>query len=85
MIEVSKKNKILYKEGEQWYGYLLLLISVTAEAFFSDSQAYVKITYKPSKYQLMYSVNCITALLSISSLLIKSQGMKSIRFCLNHN
>ena len=60
-----------------WKGFVLLAISVIAEALFSDSQAYNKITYKPTMDHMLFAVNLTGVFFSISTLLIKSQLVTS--------
>jgi hypothetical protein len=65
-----------------WKGYLLLLVSITAEAFFGDSQAYIKITYKPTINQLMASVNMVTFLFCFTRMIISNELGDALKFCL---
>ncbi len=84
MKKESKTDKKIYVESEMWKGYLLLLVSITAEAFFSDSQAYIKIAYKPTINHLMTAVNTVTFVLCLTRLIVGNQIASSIRFCINH-
>lgn len=53
-----------------WIGYALLGISVAAEAFFSDTEAFVKVTYKPTMSQMMLTSNSITFLITLLRLIL---------------
>lgn len=46
--------------AQEWKGYVLLALSVIADALFSDSQAYSKVHYKPTANNLFYSANLYT-------------------------
>ena len=74
----------IYVESERWKGYLLIGISVVTEALFGDSQAYVKANYKPTSSNLMLSVNLTTFFFNIAILLLSSNLLPSIEFCLSH-
>lgn len=67
-----------------WKGFVLLAISVIAEALFSDSQAYNKITYKPTMDHMLFAVNITGVFFSITTLLMKNQLLNSFQFCLEH-
>jgi CRISPR/Cas system-associated protein Csm6 len=43
--------------GKKWIGLILLLLAIICDAFFSDSQAYCKATFKPSQNQLFLAAN----------------------------
>jgi hypothetical protein len=55
-----------------WIGFVLLGISVITEAMFSDSQAYNKLTYKPTINHLISSVSILSFLLSLAILIAKN-------------
>jgi UDP-galactose transporter B1 len=42
---------------EEWKGYILVIVSMTADAFLCDNQAYSKALFKPSVNQLFVSTN----------------------------
>lgn len=81
---VKKQSKVLYNPDEMWIGFVLLACSVITEALFSDSQAYNKVTYKPTMNHLLVAVNSIGVVCSLGMLLIKSQLKGSIEFCMSH-
>lgn len=67
-----------------WIGFLLLGVSVIAEALFSDSQAFNKVTYKPSMNHMLFAVNIIGVLCSSGMLLARGELTNSLNFCLTH-
>lgn len=67
-----------------WIGFVLLGVSVVAEALFSDSQAFNKVTYKPSMNHMLFAVNIIGVLCSGGMLLARGELTNSITFCLAH-
>lgn len=69
--KVTKKTKVLYDPDEMWIGFVLLGTSVITEALFSDTQAYNKITYKPTMNHLLTAVNIVGVICSILMLVMK--------------
>lgn len=67
-----------------WIGYLLMLISISGEAFFTDSQAFCKISYKPTVNHLMFTVNLMTTLICFVSIILKGDLASSIMYCKSH-
>lgn len=67
-----------------WIGYLLMFISISGEAFFTDSQAFCKITYKPTINHLMFTVNLMTTLICLASIIFKGDFFDAIQFCKSH-
>jgi hypothetical protein len=74
----------IYVESERWKGYALIGVSVITEALFSDSQAYNKVTYKPSPNNMMFSVNLVTLGLNLLILILNNSLVPSVNFCLSH-
>lgn len=67
-----------------WIGYLLMFISISGEALFTDSQAFCKITYKPTINHLMFTVNLMTSIICFVSIILKGDLIDSIMFCKSH-
>lgn len=67
-----------------WIGYLLMFISISGEALFTDSQAFCKISYKPTINHLMFTVNLMTAIICFVSIILKGDLVDSIMFCKSH-
>lgn len=42
---------------QEWKGYIFMTISIFADAFFTDSQAYAKVNFKPTANHLFTSAN----------------------------
>lgn len=61
-----------------------MFISISGEALFTDSQAFCKITYKPTINHLMFTVNLMTALICITTIVVKGDLVDSIVFCKSH-
>lgn len=61
-----------------WIGFVLLGISVITEALFSDSQAYNKITFKPSMNHMLFAVNLIGIFCSLGMLTVRGDLTKSV-------
>lgn len=80
----NKQNETRYKTDEMWIGFVLLAVSVTCEALFSDSQAYLKVYFKPTMNHLIYSVNLIGVIYSFSVLIFRGQLSQSVKFCFKH-
>ena len=75
--KVKKNSQVLYNPDEMWIGFVLLGISVITEAMFSDSQAYNKLTYKPTINHLITAVSASSFFLSITVLIVKNELFKS--------
>ncbi len=67
-----------------WIGYLLMFVSISGEALFTDSQAFCKITYKPTINHLMFTVNLMTAIICFATIIIKGDLIDAITFCKSH-
>jgi UDP-galactose transporter B1 len=67
-----------------WIGYLLMFISISGEALFTDSQAFCKITYKPTINHLMFTVNLMTTLICVIGLVLKGDLIDSLIYCKSH-
>lgn len=61
-----------------------MFVSISGEAFFTDSQAFCKISYKPTINHLMFTVNLMTTLICFASILIKGDLVPSLTFCKSH-
>lgn len=61
-----------------------MFISISGEALFTDSQAFCKITYKPTINHLMFTVNIMTTLICIIGLVIKGDLIDSLKYCKSH-
>lgn len=61
-----------------------MFISISGEALFTDSQAFCKITYKPTINHLMFTVNIMTALICLISIIVKGDFIDSMMFCKSH-
>ena len=67
-----------------WIGYLLMFISISGEALFTDSQAFCKIAYRPTINHLMFTVNLMTTLICLLGMIIKGDVLDSLVFCQSH-
>jgi hypothetical protein len=65
-------------------GYMFLAIALVSKGLFIDNQAFCKKMYRSTVYQLLYTVNLTSAILSLALLIVKSQLMESIRFYMSH-
>ena len=63
---------------------MLMFISITGEALFTDSQAFCKITYKPTINHLMFTVNLMTAIICLATIIIKGDLVDSLMYCNSH-
>lgn len=61
-----------------------MFISISGEALFTDSQAFCKISYKPTINHLMFTVNLMTAIICFASIILKGDLVDSIMFCNSH-
>ena len=61
-----------------------MFISISGEALFTDSQAFCKITYKPTINHLMFTVNLMTTLICIATIILKGDLVDSIMYCKSH-
>lgn len=61
-----------------------MFISISGEALFTDSQAFCKISYKPTINHLMFTVNLMTAIICFVSIILKGDLVDSIMFCKSH-
>lgn len=61
-----------------------MFISISGEALFTDSQAFCKITYKPTINHLMFTVNLMTTLICIIGLVLKGDLIDSLIYCKSH-
>ena len=69
---------------KRWIGYLLLLLAVISDAFFSDSQAYCKANFKPTSNQLFLASNLYGFALIFIFALISGELRPSVLFCLKY-
>lgn len=67
---------------EEWKGYVLLLISMIADAFFCDTQAYCKSVFKPSANHLFTSANFYAFLLSAVYAIATGSFLSGLKFIL---
>lgn len=67
---------------EEWKGYLLLLLSMVADALFCDSQAYNKSVFKPSANHLFTSANFFSFLLIAAYSLATGTFVPGLQFIL---
>lgn len=65
-------------------GYVLIAISIICKGFFNDNQSFCKNAYKPTHFQLMYTVNFGSFIISFLALALKQQVHLACRFCLQH-
>lgn len=82
--EASKAWELVYNPDTMWIGYFLMFISITGEALFTDSQAFCKITYKPTINHLMFTVNLMTSIICFVSIIVKGDLIDSIMYCKSH-
>jgi len=61
-----------------------MFISISGEALFTDSQAFCKVTYKPTINHLMFTVNFMTTLICLVSIIIKGDLLDALIFCKSH-
>ncbi len=61
-----------------------MFISISGEALFTDSQAFCKITYKPTINHLMFTVNLMTTLICVIGLVLKGDLIDSLIYCKSH-
>lgn len=84
-IQHSNKHGSSHRdESQSWKGYVLLIISITADALFSDSQAYEKHCFKPTANHLFTSANFYTFLIVLIFSFLSGEGFEQIHFCINH-
>ena len=83
--QASKVQQGLYSPSTMWVGFLLLGVSVTCEALFSDNQAYVKIAYQPTMNHLIKSVNQVGVVINFALLLFRGTLLPSLRFLWTHD
>ena len=76
-------SSIETQEGE-WKGYILIFVSMLAEAMFCDNQAYCKAVYKPTANQFFKSANFCSFIFSIMGSLITGTLFPGIQFILHH-
>ena len=62
----------------------MLLVAITFDAFFSDSQAYCKSMYKPSQNQLFLAANLYGFMLIFLFALFSGQLIPSLKFLFKH-
>lgn len=62
----------------------MLAISITADALFSDSQAYSKVEFKPTSNQLFTCTSFFSFLYVFIFTFIIGEGFEQIHFCINH-
>ncbi len=62
----------------------MLCVSIIADALFSDSQAFSKVTFKPSSNHLFTATCFYSFLLVFLFSLVKGQAVEQINFCLDH-
>jgi len=60
------------------------LVSIVADAFFSDSQAYSKVTFKPTANHLFTAANKFAFLFVFINAAIQGELVPSIKFLINH-
>lgn len=70
--------------GNHWIGYILVAISIIADALFSDSQAFSKANFQPSSNHLFISASWFTFIFVFAFSLLKGELFDQIDFCLNH-
>lgn len=61
-----------------------MLVSVAADALFSDSQAYSKASFKPTANHLFTSANFFTFLFVLVSCIITGEFFQQLAFCYDH-
>ena len=61
-----------------------MVISVTSDALFSDSQAYSKANFKPTANHLFTSANFFTFVLVFSLCLLQGEAADQVTFCMKH-
>ena len=69
---------------EEWKGYVLLLISMVADALFCDSQAYSKSVYKPSANHLFTTANFFAFIFSVGYALATDSFFPGLKFIFEH-
>jgi UDP-galactose transporter B1 len=69
---------------EEWKGYLLLLLSMFADAFLCDNQAYNKAVFKPSVNHLFVSTNFWAFLLIAGYAIATGSFFPGLQFILEH-
>ena len=52
-------------------GYILIAISIFSKGLFVDSQSFCKNAYKITQFQLMYTVNFASFIISLLALVLK--------------
>ena len=67
-----------------WKGYVFMMISIFADAFFTDSQAYSKVHFKPTANHLFTSANFYGFVFVLLFSIIKGEADNQLRFCIRH-
>ena len=67
-----------------WKGYVFMTISIFADAFFTDSQAYSKIHFKPTANHLFTSANFYGFLFVLLFSIVKGEADNQLRYCIRH-
>lgn len=61
-----------------------MTISIFADAFFTDSQAYSKVNFKPTANHLFTSANFFGFLFVLIFSILKGEADNQLRFCMRH-
>lgn len=62
----------------------MLALSITADALFSDNQAYAKVYFKPTSNHLFTSTSFFAFLYVFIFSFISGEGVEQLRFCWTH-
>lgn len=74
----------MHRKRSMVYGYVLIAVSLICKGLFIDNQSFTKNTYKPTQYQLLYTVNFASFIISCLALLFKQQLHLALAFSFNH-
>ena len=61
---------------------MFIVASMVADAFFCDSQAYIKANYKPSVNHMFTAVNLSAFIISLTFSLVSGQLFTGVKFIL---
>ena len=65
-------------------GYALIAISIICKGFFIDNQSFCKNAYRPTQFQLLYTVNFASFVISFLALVLKQQLHLAYNYCMQH-
>jgi len=69
---------------DEWKGYMFVMSSMVADAFFCDTQAYIKSTYHPTMNHMFTSTNLCAFIISLLYSCLTHSFLPGLRFITFH-